>query len=189
MPAEQRRAQLLDAALHLVVHQGLAAVSMESIAEQAGVTKPVVYGMFANRGELLAALLQREQEQGLLQVLDGFPDLSGADALTGFLERYLRAVQEKPDRWRCIVLPMPGMPKEFEAARDDARDLVLARAKDLAAGLLEGFGKPPGMDAEILAHTMVTLCEMAARLVLTDPAHFSPDRFTAAFRATLGLVR
>ncbi len=33
---------------------------MEAVAERAGVSRPLVYKHFANRGELLASLYQRE---------------------------------------------------------------------------------------------------------------------------------
>ncbi|MDT7633226.1 MAG: hypothetical protein QOI50_5156, partial [Pseudonocardiales bacterium] len=43
VPAAQRRTQLLDAALRLVVTRGHNAVTMDAVAEQVGVTKPVIY--------------------------------------------------------------------------------------------------------------------------------------------------
>lgn len=55
-----RRDALLDAAVELVVSGDADAVSMEAVAERAGVSRPLVYKHFANRGELLAAVYQRE---------------------------------------------------------------------------------------------------------------------------------
>jgi AcrR family transcriptional regulator len=57
-PAE-RRAQIFAAARALIEEQGLAYVTMERVASQAGVSKPVVYGQFKNRGALLVALLEQ----------------------------------------------------------------------------------------------------------------------------------
>ena len=56
----ERRDALLDAALALVTSDDLAAVSMETVAERAGVSRPLVYKHFANRNELLAAIYRRE---------------------------------------------------------------------------------------------------------------------------------
>jgi AcrR family transcriptional regulator len=56
-PAERRK-QILDATREVIRNQGLAMVTMERVAIQAGVSKPVVYSQFANRGVLLAALLE-----------------------------------------------------------------------------------------------------------------------------------
>jgi len=58
-----RRDALLDAALALVAEGDIDRVSMEAVAERAGVSRPLVYKHFANRNELLAAVYQREAAQ------------------------------------------------------------------------------------------------------------------------------
>ena len=55
-----RRGVLLDAAAELVAAGDVEAVSMEAVAERAGVSRPLVYKHFANRSDLLAAVYQRE---------------------------------------------------------------------------------------------------------------------------------
>jgi hypothetical protein len=52
-----------------------------------------------------------------------------------------------------------------------------------------GRGSPVKPDAELLAHTLVTLAEMAARLVLTDPDRFEAERFVRGVHAAVGLVQ
>lgn len=191
VPAQQRRAELLDAALHLVATQGQRAVTMEAVAERAGVTKPVVYGLFASRTELLTALLRREHEQGLGQLMAILPQRMAADpgeSVAQVLADFLRIVLAAPDRWHCIVMPMADMPPEFHDAREHARAVVLRRAEELAGPLLRALHAPRGLAPDIVAHTVIALFEMAARLVLTDPDAFAPERFTTAIKAALGLV-
>jgi AcrR family transcriptional regulator len=55
----QRREFFLDVTATLVQTEGLAAVTMERVASLAGLSKPVIYNHFADRGELLRALLER----------------------------------------------------------------------------------------------------------------------------------
>jgi len=55
-----RRDVLLDAAVSLVEAGDIQSVSMETVAEHAGVSRPLVYKHFANRDELLAAVYARE---------------------------------------------------------------------------------------------------------------------------------
>jgi AcrR family transcriptional regulator len=172
VPADERRTQLLDAALHLVATRGHNATTMDAVAEQAGVTKPVVYGHFRSRNELLTALLRREQEAAVEQLAAALQPTDIARAVAAFLA----AVREAPERWHCIVMTMADMPPEFHAARESARTLVLARAAEIAEQLLDGTG----IDPEIAAHSAVALCEMAARLVLTSPEQFAPERFVTA---------
>src|SRR5579864_3587046 len=56
----RRREALLDAAAALIVADGVEVVSMESVADRAGVSRPLVYKHFANRGEMLTAVYRRE---------------------------------------------------------------------------------------------------------------------------------
>ena len=55
-----RRDALLTTAAALLTDDSVEAVTMEAVAERAGVSRPLVYKHFANRGELLAAVYQRE---------------------------------------------------------------------------------------------------------------------------------
>ena len=55
-----RRDALLAAAAAILTGESVEAVNMEAVAERAGVSRPLVYKHFANRGELLAAVYQRE---------------------------------------------------------------------------------------------------------------------------------
>jgi len=73
-----RRDVLIDAAAELVAEGDIEAVSMEAVAERAGVSRPLVYKHFANRNELLAAVYQRES--ALLHA-ELTADVSGAETL------------------------------------------------------------------------------------------------------------
>jgi AcrR family transcriptional regulator len=58
MSREERLRQLLDVAWQLVREEGTDALTLGRLAEQAGVTKPVVYDHFTTRPGLLAVLYQ-----------------------------------------------------------------------------------------------------------------------------------
>lgn len=62
LPAERRRAQLLDVAATMLVSGGVDAVTMEGVAARAGVSKALGYRYFENATELLLALADREME-------------------------------------------------------------------------------------------------------------------------------
>lgn len=55
---DERQRQLLEVAWRLVREEGTEALTLGRLAEQAGVTKPVVYDHFGTRAGLLAALYQ-----------------------------------------------------------------------------------------------------------------------------------
>ena len=57
-----RRDQLLDVAAAVIADEGTRAMTMERIAEGAGVSKALVYRYFANRSALLLELYERESD-------------------------------------------------------------------------------------------------------------------------------
>lgn len=60
LSAEERREHFLDVTAQLVLEKGAEAVTMESVAAAAGVSKGLGYAYFSNRNELLLSLLNRE---------------------------------------------------------------------------------------------------------------------------------
>ncbi|MGI5507222.1 TetR/AcrR family transcriptional regulator [Lentzea sp. CA-135723] len=182
LPPEQRREQLLDAALSLIP-AGFDTVTMESVAKRAEVTKPVLYDLFANRGELIGALLEREAGRATEQVVAALPTdfatRSPDDAFADAVRAFVNAVVEAPDRWRLVLLPPEGTPAEFRAQVELVRAGVLAQIEDLAALGLKELGRLDDLDSALLGHAMLALAEMSGRLVLTDPEKFTPDRLAA----------
>ncbi|MGH9211897.1 MAG: TetR/AcrR family transcriptional regulator [Acidimicrobiales bacterium] len=57
---QDRRAALVHAATHLLTDGGIDAISMDTVAVRAGVSRPLVYKHFANRDELLAEVYRRQ---------------------------------------------------------------------------------------------------------------------------------
>lgn len=182
LPPEQRREQLLDAALSLIP-AGFDTVTMESVAKQAAVTKPVLYELFANRASLISALLEREATRATEQVLAALPTdfatRSPDDAFADAVRVFVNAVVEAPDRWRLVLLPPEGTPREFRAQVELVRAGVLAQIEDLAALGVKELGGLDDLDSALLGHAMLALAEMSGRLVLTDPEKFTPDRLVA----------
>jgi AcrR family transcriptional regulator len=63
--AEARRAEILDAALHMFGQYGYRRTSMDDIAHQAGIGKGTIYLSFASKDEVFQALAQRLAQQML----------------------------------------------------------------------------------------------------------------------------
>ena len=60
LPKAERRERLLDAAAEMLVEQGTLSLTMEGLAERAGVSKALPYAHFENADAVVAALYQRE---------------------------------------------------------------------------------------------------------------------------------
>jgi AcrR family transcriptional regulator len=192
LPPEQRREQLLDAALSVILEQGYSGVSIEAIARIAGVTRPVVYDHFPNLGRLLHALVEREEHYALAELEDVVPEDPGdhqpSALLSRGVRRFLEAVLRRPATWRIILLPLDGTPAiirdqvEMNRARMDERIVSLVR---WAADRPE---LPDDLDIELTAKAIRHLSEEAGRMVLTDPDRYPPERYERFVEAVMGLL-
>ena len=70
MTGADRREQLLDVTKAIVAGDGFHAVSIERVAREAGITRPVVYGHFGDLDGLLEALIDRETVRSISQLDD-----------------------------------------------------------------------------------------------------------------------
>ena len=196
LPPDERRTQLLDAALEIVAEQGLPAVSIEAIARHAGVTRPVVYGVYSDLEELMNALFEREESRAMQQVISAMPvmpdDSSTArepdDIAVEAIETFLHAVADNPLTWRLILLPVEGTPRSLRDRVERTRSQLLEQIETLIAWGIEQRGGPRGVEVELLARSMLALSEEAGRLVVTKPDEFPPERVAAFARALIGAV-
>ncbi|MGI8512750.1 MAG: TetR/AcrR family transcriptional regulator [Solirubrobacteraceae bacterium] len=184
MSAEERREQLLDVTKGIVAERGFHAVSIEAVAREAGITRPVVYGHFHDLTGLLEALVDRETARSLAQlsiVVDY--DLSTGDPteqLLCSLGAYLEAVRSDPDTWRLVLMPQEGAPRILHERIARGRTAVL---EHMARAVSPGFG-PGGEspDPELTARMLSAVADDSARLLLTDPDRYPVDRILGHVR-------
>jgi len=193
VPADVRREQLLDAALEIIVRDGYEAVSVDAIAREAGVTRPVVYGVFeGGLRDLLGTLLDRQQQRALTQLSEALPadpDLSDPDRLVAETARkMIETVRSNPMVWQPILLAPVGLPEQARERIDgDRENFVVQLTGLLELGLALRGG--PVLDAEVAAHAILAVLEHFGRLLLTDPERFSTDRLVGTISALLAAIR
>lgn len=192
MAPDKRREQLIDAALSVIVSHGYEGVSIEAIARTAGVTRPVVYDHFPNLGSLLRALIEREERYALDQlaaiVPQPPPEGEPPDLFAAGVRRFLDAVASRPNTWRIILLPPEGTPTIVREHVETNRAQVLERLEQFVRWAIEQAAIPDDLDVEICARTILRLSEEAGRMVLTDAARFSPERYERFARAVMTLI-
>jgi AcrR family transcriptional regulator len=178
MPAEARRAQLLDVAKAIVVERGFHAVSIEGVAREAGISRPIVYGHFSDLAGLLEALIGREGARALAQLGDVLPAALGArdphERLVAALGGYLEAVHADPATWRLVLMPHEGAPRVLHDHISRGRGAVV---RQLAAALGPGPGAAVETpDPELTARLLAALADEAARLLLAEPERYPAQR-------------
>ncbi|MTD45993.1 TetR family transcriptional regulator [Conexibacter sp. W3-3-2] len=183
MAVEDRREQLLDAALDVIARDGWQALTMEALAREVDVTRPVVYSAFRDLGAVLAALFARQEERARTVVEQSLPtkeDLADPDAaLVRAMGRFVDAVAQDPRGWRLVLLPPDGTPSAIRHVVEQNRQQYADRITELVSWGLEQRGGPAGLDVELAARSILAIIEEAGRLLLVDPERYSAARLEA----------
>jgi AcrR family transcriptional regulator len=127
LPRAERERLILDVAHARFAAHGFAAVTMDDVAADAGVTKPLLYAYFGNKERLYVACMERAGEAMFATVGAAVSDAdSPADALRRGLHAFFAFVDEDRDAWRVLfdeTLPAGGEVAERAA---EYRERLLA---------------------------------------------------------------
>lgn len=185
---QRRRPQVLDSALAIAAEHGLGAVTMANISELMGVSRPVVYDCYPGRGEVLAALLERESQVALERLLAILPPLKTDSVEQMFVDGFtslLCDVAERPASWRIIFAndPEPILAQAISAGRGRLR----AHVAQVMQPLFERW-QVDDLDrvSPVLTDIFVGICETAARIQLDtggEPEPLARIVGPAAYRA------
>jgi len=155
---EDRRTQLLAAADRVVQREGSAA-SMNVIAAEAGITKPILYRHFGDKGGLYRALAERHIDLLLERLRAALLTRGGLRARTyATVDAYLASVEEQPQVYRFLV-------ERAAVEEPDVRGQVLGFVRRFGDELAAGIANEPqlaGIDpqrAVIWAHAIAGMVQ------------------------------
>jgi AcrR family transcriptional regulator len=166
------REKILKSAAHLFYLEGVRSVSVDAIAERAGVTKKTLYYHFSSKDELIAAYLTQRDQPNLEVFARWLGEAEGPlpDRLEAFFVRVAEA--GKHPKWRgCGFLRttaelanMPGHP---------ARLVGAGHKKKVEQWLEQQFRNEGIAEPGILARQISVLIDGAfsAMLVHRDPSY------------------
>ena len=165
LPRHERERQILDTAHACFAARGFAAVTMDDVAAEVGVTKPLLYAYFGNKEQLYIACMQRAGDALLLTVVSAVAAAPRpADMLRCGVEAFFAFLDEDREAWRVLfdeTLPAGG---EVAARVADYRDSLLALIVDAQ---LQRLAPANAADAaapvQALAHALLGACEALAR--------------------------
>lgn len=177
--------RILDAANRLFYSEGIRAVSVDAIAEKAGLTKKTLYYHFKSKDELIEAYLESRDQPNLALFREWFEDADGA--LADKVEAiFLNLAQSaRHPKWKgCGFLRtaaelanMPGHP---------AMKVGAAHKKKFEAWLSTVFEDRNIAQPDELARHVVLLMDGAFSTVLV---HHDPTYIESAGRAAKNMVR
>lgn len=179
------RKRIVDAATKLFYAEGIGRVSVDAVAEKAGLTKRTVYYHFKSKDDLIAAYLDGRDQPNIRQMAGWF------DAAEGDVERKVEAIftnlarVARHPKWKgCGFLrtaaelaSMPGHPAVKAGSR---------HKKNFEAWLAGALSDHGVNEPQILAREIVLLMDGAFSIMLI---HRNPDYVEAAGHAAATLVR
>ncbi|MFI6768156.1 TetR family transcriptional regulator [Streptomyces sp. NPDC050355] len=156
---ERRRRELLEAAERIVLRDGPDA-SMNAIAAEAGITKPILYRHFGDKGGLYRALAVRHTDallDNLRTALDA-PVLR-RDRVEATLDAYLLAIETRPQVYRFLMHPSDeetSPESGFDVGRHSA-PLLRRLGEELAKVITDRLDLGPGgeLRARVWGHGIV----------------------------------
>jgi AcrR family transcriptional regulator len=133
LPAEERRYQIIEAAVSIFARKGYAAAGTAEIAAAAGVSEPTIYRYFDSKQELYIAALRRNAEE----VMENWERIAAEtenplNALLTLGQWYMVTLRQKPEllalRFRSVS--EAAEPEVLDASREIYLQ-VLAFTEDL----------------------------------------------------------
>lgn len=158
---EATRARILGAAILMISDQGPDAVSMESIAAELGLTKPLIYYYFKNKEELIAEVFEhtsRESGGDWAAKLD--PSVTLEALVRGMISSRMKFFRSHPEAAKCL-LKLYAAPESSPLRR--MADKRIARHADALKRVMAAMEKdgriPSGSaeDARLMVRGVMTL--------------------------------
>ncbi len=159
LPADQRRAQLLDVALTVFAEAGYHDTTMDQIASRAGVTKPVLYQHFPSKHQLYLEVL-RDVGRRLSDAVIGAADaaVSPHEQVRRGFAAYFGFIAERPAAFAVLFGEGVRVDPDFAATIYEVESSIASMIAELIT--TEGLETP---DRLTLAHGLVGLAEATGR--------------------------
>jgi AcrR family transcriptional regulator len=162
MRAPERRAQLLEVAREVFGTSGFHSVSMDDVAERAGVTKPILYDHFSSKKDLYLALLDADLAdlfERVKEALDSSP--GNRERIRASFQAYFDFVDEQADGFRLLMQETVGAERDFRERVAQVRDQILAEVQQLI--VRESGGRLDREHAEVVALGLIGMAENVAQ--------------------------
>lgn len=129
MPRAQRERQMLEVAEVVFAEHGYAAASMDEIAEQVGVSKPMLYEYFGSKeGLLLGCIRQSRTELRDVTMRAAMTADTAEQAMREGLRAFFQFINERDQSWALLrhemLLVGTSASEEIEVTRKHQTDMI-----------------------------------------------------------------
>jgi AcrR family transcriptional regulator len=155
LPRAVREQQMLDAAVQMFSLNGYHETSMDTIAAEAQISKPMLYLYYGSKEELFGACLNREMSR-FIDVVRADIDFekSPKDLLRNTIGSFLRYIDANRASW-IVMYTQATSSQAFAHTVREGREQII----DMVAGLVRAGTRSPRPDAE---HEMMAVALVGA---------------------------
>jgi AcrR family transcriptional regulator len=126
---QQRRAQLLDLGVQLLSEVGLEDLSTDLLAEQAGISRGLLYHYFSNKRDFHLAVLRRMADQ-VIEITAPTGVGSPLDQMASSLEAYVDFVAANRLSYAAFLRAAAGGDESYHRIYEDSRRALTDRIFD-----------------------------------------------------------
>jgi AcrR family transcriptional regulator len=151
---EARRAQLIELGVEMLATRTLDELSVEDIAQQAGISRGLLFHYFASKQEFHLEVARAAAKELIRRTR---PDESQPpiEALHGSLREFIDYVEENPDNYKSLVRGAASGDADMRAIFDETRATLAQRV----IGVVAAMGLQMGPRAELAVHGWVAFVE------------------------------
>ena len=129
LPRPVRERQMLEAATHVFAQSGYHNTSMDQVADQVGISKPMIYSYFDSKEGLYKSCLERAGAELVESVRASFrPGFGPERALWEGFIAFFEFLREHPTDWQLVrnesVKDVPGLTEIVETVHNDLRGQI-----------------------------------------------------------------
>jgi AcrR family transcriptional regulator len=172
MRGVERRAQLLDVARKVFGRHGFHSVTMDSVAKEAGVTKPILYDHFPSKRDLYLALLEADLANLRERLHDALDRAAGnRERIRGSFQAYFDFVDDHAEGFRLLMQEATGPERQFREMVGQLRSEIMGRVTEII--VRESKGSIDRSDAEVVSLGLIGMVEFTAQ---RNPGAKKPER-------------
>lgn len=151
---EARRAQLIELGVEMLATRRLDELSVELIAQSAGISRGLLFHYFASKQEFHLEVARAAAAE-MIRRTEPDTSLAPVEALRGALDAFIAYVEENPDNYKSLVRGAASGNVEMRALFDETRATMAQRVIDVLAEL----GLALSRRAELAVHGWVAYVE------------------------------
>jgi AcrR family transcriptional regulator len=186
MSPDLRREQLLDLGVKLFSSRSLDELSIDTLAEEAGISRGLLYHYFGNKQDFHRAVVRRAADD-LIRVTAPVQHGAPLDRLARSLEAYLDYVVANYEGYTSLVRGASGGNEDLREIYEEARAALTDRIFDIAGqeGVLEQFAAQDTPAVRLMVRGWSAMAEDVVLAWVRDDRGIAKDDLLTMLAAAL----